>query len=587
MQDFWLPSVLLWNENDHSILLKKYGERPVMLAKLNELTQVGGFSVPKFGVLPISFSVECNTRSEALKALQGESLTYEERVMLIESALAPEITSLLKLAIENGLGEKPILRASYPNEGLYNELSFAGVCQSAIPKAGTDPIQHMCSGMARILSGNFTTYAQYYLRLHSLDATNPAVSVVIMKMIERPILHATAYVYEDEVCLRYFVDPEVGHEYAGGYEAIVSRKGADITKLPGLPSSFSNIWKRIFKVFALLYQSFYGKSTPLDIEFLIDQNDSILTINVVQIRRISTPHLCNKIANYELDQIERFDIFVSRSHVYHSVGKLSGRIVDMREKTREAMVAYMMDGVEPNSIFIINHEKGKKTLDFLRFLPKNIESRVAILIGHPKIRSHDHLQYAIFEDHRFQIIVHCEEQQLGLLHEGDLVTIEASGKQVGIKINQKTITHMTSQPQFTLTLLSKGAEIAVAKVSAVFLIGFTEDKIVAARNERGWDVPGGHLDPGEGLLDGLRREVNEEAGASFKNAIPYATLSRVDKDKVMVFFASDSCELNDFTPKLDALERELMFPETLIERYYGDKELLNTLIQEAQKILKP
>ena len=76
-----------------------------------------------------------------------------------------------------------------------------------------------------------------------------------------------------------------------------------------------------------------------------------------------------------------------------------------------------------------------------------------------------------------------------------------------------------------ITLISKGAEIKKEEVSAVFLIGFIGDKIVACRNERGWDIPGGHLEDGEEPIDGVRRETEEEAGVSFKDAIPYATLS--------------------------------------------------------------
>lgn len=33
-------------------------------------------------------------------------------------------------------------------------------------------------------------------------------------------------------------------------------------------------------------------------------------------------------------------------------------------------------------------------------------------------------------------------------------------------------------------------------VSAVFLIAFNDDGILCGRNERGWDVPGGHLEKG-------------------------------------------------------------------------------------------
>ena len=97
-------------------------------------------------------------------------------------------------------------------------------------------------------------------------------------------------------------------------------------------------------------------------------------------------------------------------------------------------------------------------------------------------------------------------------------------------------------------------------VSAVFLIGFVGDQVLAARNERGWDVPGGHLQAGESLLEGLGREVEEEAGATFAQAVAFASLSQPGRSRVMVYFAAGPCSLGRLVPKKDALERKLLTP---------------------------
>ncbi|MBI3458917.1 NUDIX domain-containing protein [Candidatus Azambacteria bacterium] len=138
---------------------------------------------------------------------------------------------------------------------------------------------------------------------------------------------------------------------------------------------------------------------------------------------------------------------------------------------------------------------------------------------------------------------------------------------------------------FTVVPVSKESVIKKAEVSAVFLIGFIGNKILAARNERGWDIPGGHLDREEELLDGLRRETEEEAGVSFENALPYAKLLVPNKDKYIIFFVSNSCTLGTFIPKSDALERDVLEIEILIERYYGNKNLLLDLIQKAKDLI--
>jgi len=54
------------------------------------------------------------------------------------------------------------------------------------------------------------------------------------------------------------------------------------------------------------------------------------------------------------------------------------------------------------------------------------------------------------------------------------------------------------------------------RIGAVFLVAFSDGKVLSVRNERGWDVPGGHLEGEENILDGLRREIDEEAGAVFQ-----------------------------------------------------------------------
>lgn len=120
-------------------------------------------------------------------------------------------------------------------------------------------------------------------------------------------------------------------------------------------------------------------------------------------------------------------------------------------------------------------------------------------------------------------------------------------------------------------------------ISAVFLVAFHNDKVLSIKNERGWDIPGGHLEGDEDSLTGLKREVLEEAGALVNNAKPYAILSSATSSKVMLFFASNSIELTKFFPSEDALGRDPLNQDELINLYYGDKGLLKSLIDCARK----
>ena len=59
--------------------------------------------------------------------------------------------------------------------------------------------------------------------------------------------------------------------------------------------------------------------------------------------------------------------------------------------------------------------------------------------------------------------------------------------------------------------------------SAAFGLIFDGDAILLARLvDRGWDVPGGHLEPGESAEEAMRREVLEETGVVAGGASVFA-----------------------------------------------------------------
>lgn len=108
-------------------------------------------------------------------------------------------------------------------------------------------------------------------------------------------------------------------------------------------------------------------------------------------------------------------------------------------------------------------------------------------------------------------------------------------------------------------------------LSAVFLVALEGSKILAIRNERGWEIPGGHIEPGETHEEALIREVTEEAGATFSDAKLLAIIESSNqdkyKDKVMLIYVTKNFKLGEFIPSEDAFDREVIEIEDFLQRY--------------------
>lgn len=63
-----------------------------------------------------------------------------------------------------------------------------------------------------------------------------------------------------------------------------------------------------------------------------------------------------------------------------------------------------------------------------------------------------------------------------------------------------------------------------------FCFAFRDGKIALTRHHRGWDVPGGHSEPGESMDDCARRETFEETGLRV-GELSLIAVHRVDQKK--------------------------------------------------------
>lgn len=152
-------------------------------------------------------------------------------------------------------------------------------------------------------------------------------------------------------------------------------------------------------------------------------------------------------------------------------------------------------------------------------------------------------------------------------------------------------------PTFSITY-SVPKAIPIQNVSAVFVLAFQGDKLAVTKHNEGvrvWDIPGGHVEPGETLLQAVRREGLEEAGIRFRTAKPFAIIS-ADKPepkyagKFMLNYWTNQFTLTKrFETTHDIVGRELMHYKKFLEVYYGTNIVGNQmkeLILTARKLSK-
>lgn len=126
-------------------------------------------------------------------------------------------------------------------------------------------------------------------------------------------------------------------------------------------------------------------------------------------------------------------------------------------------------------------------------------------------------------------------------------------------------------------------------VSSVFLIALKNSKILAIKNERGWDIPGGHVEEGETPEEALIREVQEEAGANFTDAKLLAIVESDNeekyKNKFMLVYTTENFTLGEFIPSEDAFDREVMEIEDFLQRYKDHFDFTEMIIY-AKELIK-
>lgn len=107
-------------------------------------------------------------------------------------------------------------------------------------------------------------------------------------------------------------------------------------------------------------------------------------------------------------------------------------------------------------------------------------------------------------------------------------------------------------------------------ITCSFVLAFKENELLLTNlNERGWDIPGGHIELGESPMEAMQRELYEETGVLISSAelIGYEMIrilgNKPDNykypfpDSYMVFYCARIIKLEDFQGNTETSGRGL------------------------------
>ncbi len=129
---------------------------------------------------------------------------------------------------------------------------------------------------------------------------------------------------------------------------------------------------------------------------------------------------------------------------------------------------------------------------------------------------------------------------------------------------------------FPLDALSVEEEAITAVVGLFKYNG----EYLAVKNNRGWDIPGGHREVDELPERAISREVAEEANAVVDGLKPlcYLRSDRDTKATYILVYTGIISSYSSFTSTGEITERNFFTGKELLDKYGGNKRLLRQLL---------
>lgn len=107
---------------------------------------------------------------------------------------------------------------------------------------------------------------------------------------------------------------------------------------------------------------------------------------------------------------------------------------------------------------------------------------------------------------------------------------------------------------------------------------------IVIENKRGWDIPGGHVEPDETPSQAFEREVQEEACCTLLPDVSLVAVLKSNQDPTTgINVYSGTCKVGAFKQKFETKAMRFVTRSELVDIYFGDKELIQAMLTMAEK----